>query len=241
MKKCKNFLLAIVLLLCLTACDKQKVISDKNEPVTQNEEIAGKEANNYEQNNSEAQDADKHFLEYLKGNETDSNGEKFWALGDTAGFVDKSELEYAIYDINGDGINELLVRDDGNHIYDIMEFKDEKIQYANMEYFGTLGVSMINDKNQYVSGDTAHEGRAIYAVSEIDDQGNADIDIVFLKFWNDWTETGTERFYKKNNPPQDYLENIDALDTIDEEEYDNLVEQYTHENTSIEWIKLDVL
>jgi serine/threonine protein kinase len=59
-------------------------------------------------------DADSHFLEYLKGNEKDANGEKFWAVGEP-------DMEYALYDMNGDGVNELIVRSYGYWIYDIIE------------------------------------------------------------------------------------------------------------------------
>ena len=176
--------------------------------------------------------ADEHFLKYLEGNETDANGDKFWAVGEP-------DMEYALYDMNGDGINELIVRSYGYWIYDIMEYKDNKIQSANVENLGSSGVTLINDKNQFVSGDTGHEGRAMYVVSEIDEKGKSDIVMSFVKYWDDWAESGSTEFYKKDNPSEEYLENTDKLDKITEAEYEALLEQYSKENTTIEWIKLD--
>ncbi|WP_029201686.1 hypothetical protein [Oribacterium sp. NK2B42] len=83
-------------------------------------------------------DADRHYIEYLKGNETDVNGDKFWAIGNP-------DTEYAIYDLNGDGVNELLVRSLGHWISDIIEYKDNNIQHANAESFGSSGVTFINN------------------------------------------------------------------------------------------------
>ncbi len=218
---------ALIIAFGITACGTKKInnteiIGGADEPTSITlPSTVSKETN-----------ADKHFLEYIIGNETDANGDTFWAVGEP-------DTEYALYDVNGDGINELIVRSYGYWICDIMEFKDNKIQFANVENLGSSGVTFINDKNQFVSGDTGHEGRAIYVVSEINDQGKADIVMSFVKYWDDWTESGSPEIYKKENPSQDYLENIDKFDTITEAEYEALVEEYSKENTTIEWIKMD--
>ncbi|MCR4746342.1 MAG: hypothetical protein K5894_14090 [Lachnospiraceae bacterium] len=218
---------ALIIVFGITACGTKKtndteIIGGADEPTSITlPSTVGKETN-----------ADEHFLEYIKGNETDANGDTFWAVGEP-------DMEYALYDMNGDGINELIVRSYGSWIYDIMEFEDNKIQSANVENLGSSGVTFINDKNQFVSGDTGHEGRTIYVVSEINDQGKPDIVMSFVKYWDDWAESGSPEFYKKENPSQDYLENIDKFDTITEAEYEALIEEYSKENTAIEWIKMD--
>ncbi len=176
-------------------------------------------------------DAEQHFLEFMKGNETDANGEKFWALED-------SDTEYALYDMNGDGIDELIVRAYGSWIFDILEYKDGKIQNAYVENLGSSGVSFINNKNQFVSADTGHQGRSMYVVSEIDEQYNTNLILALLTYYDDWAKSGSPEFYKQKNPPENYIENTEKFDVISEEEFNSLVEEYTQENTSIEWVKL---
>ncbi len=178
----------------------------------------------------ETSEADAHFLAYLEGKETDVNGETFWA-------VEEPDIEYALYDMNDDGVNELIVRAYGSWIYDINIYKDGKIQSAGVENLGSSGVTFINDKNQFVSGDTGHEGRAMYVVSKINPEGKSEMVMALVNYFDEWAASGSPEFYKKENPSTDYLENIDKFDTISEEEFNTLVDEYTNENTSIEWIK----
>ncbi len=176
------------------------------------------------------EDADIHYIEFLKGNESDVNGDKFWSIGDP-------KTEYAIYDLNGDGVNELLIRSLGHWIFDIIEYREDKIQYANAENFGSSGVTFINDKNQFVIGDIYHSGRKIYSISEINDQGESHIVLTFMKHFEKYDESKMPEFYKVLNPSNDYLENINEACSITEAEYNALVDEYTKENTSIKWIR----
>ena len=120
---------ALIIAIGITACGTKKInnteiIGGADEPTSITlPSTVSKETN-----------ADKHFLEYIKGNETDANGDTFWAVGEL-------DMEYALYDMNGDGINELIVRSYGSWICDIMEFKDNKIQSANVENLGSSGVT----------------------------------------------------------------------------------------------------
>ncbi len=218
--------MSLMIVLEMAACgnkraDDAEIIGGADEPTTiELPSEAGMES-----------DADEHFLEYLRGNEADANGEMFRAVGE-------ADMEYALYDMNGDGVNELIVREYGSWIYDIILYKDDRIQSANVENFGSSGVTLINDRNQFVSGDTGHEGRKIYAVSEIDGQGDANVVMAFVNYYDDWAASGFPEFYKKENPPQDYLENISKFDPITEADFNSLVEEYSKENTSIVWISL---
>ena len=227
MKRAILVAMSLVIAFGVTACgakktDDAEIIGGADEPTTiELPSTVGKES-----------DADAHFMEYLKGNEADANGETFWAVGEP-------DMEYALFDMNGDGINELIVRSFGYWIYDIIEYKDNKIQSANVENLGSSGVTFINDKNQFVSGDTGHEGRKMYVVSEIADQGEAKVVMAFVNYYDDWAESGAPEFYMQENPPQDYLENIEKFDVITEEEFNALVDEYSKENTSIEWVKLE--
>ncbi len=219
--------ISLALACGITACgahkiDNSAIIGGADEPTTiELPSTLGKE-----------NDANTHFENYLKGLEVDVNGDTFWAVGEP-------DMEYALYDMNGDGVNELIVRSFGSWIYDIIEYKDNKIQSANVENLGSSGVTFINDKNQFVSGDTGHQGRKMYVVSEIDAQGNAQIVMALVNYYDDWAESGSPEFYKKENPTQDYLEHIDTFDGITEEEFNAFVDEYSKENTSIEWMKLD--
>ena len=227
MKRAILAAMSLVIAFGMTACgakkaDNAEIIGGADESTTiELPSTVGKES-----------DVDAHFLEYLKGNEADANGETFWAVGEP-------DMEYALYDMNGDGVNELIVRSFGYWIYDIIEYKDNKIQSANVENLGSSGVTFINDKNQFVSGDTGHEGRKMYVVSEIADQGEAKVVMAFVNYYDDWAESGAPEFYMQENPPQDYLENIEKFDVITEEEFNALVDEYSKENTSIEWVKLE--
>ncbi len=177
-------------------------------------------------------DAEAHYMEFLKGNEADANGETFWAVGEP-------DMEYAIYDMNGDGVDELFVRAYGLWIEDINTFKDGKIQAANAENLGSSGFTLINDKNQFVSGDTMHEGRAMYVISELGPDGKAEMVMALVSYFDEWAASGSPEFYKQENPSEDYLDNIDKFESITEDEFNSLVEEYTKENTSIKWIKLE--
>ena len=219
--------MSLALACGITACGAQKmdnseIIGGADEPTTiELPSTLGKE-----------NDANTHFTNYLKGLETDINGETFWAVGEP-------DMEYALYDMNGAGVNELIVRSFGSWIYDIIEYKDDKIQSANVENLGSSGVTFINDKNQFVSGDTGHQGRKMYVISEIDAQGDSQVVLALVNYYDDWAASGSPEFYKKENPTQDYLEHIDTFDSITEEEFNALVDEYSKENTSIEWMKLD--
>lgn len=247
MKKTVISAMIVMTILGMTACsnksaDQEEIIGGADEATTidlpstvASESDEDSDANTTTDANSDVDadsDADAHFLEYLKGNEADVNGETFWAVGEP-------DMEYALYDLNGDGINELLVRAYGSWIYDIILYKEGNIQPANVENLGSSGITLINDKNQFVSGDTGHEGRAMYVVSQIDDKKSAQMVMAFVNYRDDWAKSGKPEFYKMENPTQDYLEHIDKFDVITEAEYNALVEQYTKENTSIAWTALE--
>ena len=211
-KKALVFALSLIAVMGITACG--------------NETINSSEQNTAEQRN----DADEHFLEFLKGNEADVNGDTFWGVGE-------EDMEYALYDMNGDGVNELLVRAFGYWIADVIEYKDDKIQYANVENYGSSSKTFINDKNQFVCADTGHQGRAMYVVSKINEEGKPELVLSLVNYVDDWAESGSPEYYKKENPSQDYLDNIDKFDIVTEDEFNALVEEYSKESTEINWIK----
>ncbi|WP_029201614.1 hypothetical protein [Oribacterium sp. NK2B42] len=97
---------------------------------------------------------------------------------------------------------------------------------------------LVNNKNQFVSGDIYHSGRNIYSISEIDNQGESHIVIAFINYFGDFAASGTPEFYKIFDPTNDYLEYVHETNRITEEEYSSLVKEYTKENTSIDWIRL---
>ena len=209
----------LLLLLGVTGCvsapqGQQPVVTEEEEDVV----------------SEDAGEADGHFLNYIRGTETDANGDLFWAVGDP-------DTEYALTDLNGDGINELIVRQYGTFIPDIMVYKEDAIVYAGVECVGSAGVSFINTKKQYVSGDTTHASREQYWISEIDEYGNTMYPLYFAKMWDDWTEDGAVHCYKSDHPHREDF-TIDSCTEISEEEFDLLVKMYSEENTNIVWQKV---
>ena len=248
MKKSLVTVMTLAMIMGITACGANNAQEQQTlnvepaegqaiEAVTETQEVAETQETSENQDATEnadngAGDADAHFLEYLKGNETDAKGENFWA-------VDEPDIEYSLYDMNGDGTNELIVRAYGSWIFDILEYKEGKIQNAGVENLGSSGVTFINDKNQFVSGDTGHQGRAMYVVSEIDGQGNTNLVLALVNYVDDWAASGSPEFYKKENPSSDYLEKVEEFDTITEDEFNSLVDEISKENTAIQWTKLN--
>ncbi len=172
--------------------------------------------------------ADEHYYEFLKGNEPDINGEYFWWS------VDTDDVEYALYDMNGDGIHELLVRAYGEWIADVILYRDGKIQYAYVANLGSSGQTFINNKNQFVSVDSGHQGRNCCAVSEVGEPQNAKVVFYLVNYYDDWAASGVPEYYKKENPTEHNLDH-EEFDPISEAEYHELLKEYTQENLSINW------
>ena len=173
--------------------------------------------------------ADAHLLEYLLGDETDAEGKQFWGVGE-------EDTEYALYDLNDDGQNELIYRMYGYWIPDIIEYRDNAIVFANVSNVGSAGVTFINTKNQFVSGDTTHASREQYWISEIDEQGEGKTVLYFSKMWDDWAQQeGQTDYYVCENPEQDDFSTDDCR-KISEAEYEDLLEEYTQEQ-QIDWMK----
>ena len=180
---------------------------------------------------AEIAEADGHFLAYLKGEESDADGEKFWGIGE-------ENIDYTLYDMNDDGTNELMIRIYGTWIDDIMLYKDGKIQRAGVENVGSSGMTVINEKNQFVSADTGHEGRSVYFISELNADNEAQLVMVLENFYDDWAESGSPEFYKKENPTeQDILDQ--NFDAITEDEFNTLVSEYVVENKNVKWTHLE--
>lgn len=167
------------------------------------------------------------FYDYLSGKQEDLDGNMFWAVG-------SDDIEYAVLDMNGDNLNELLIRSFGYWIPDVMVVKDGKVACAGVETAGSSGLSIINTNNQYVGADNTHEGRNMYWISEIGDDGNAQVVLFFAQYWGDWATSGTDEFYMKENPTQaDYeAENYDKITAA---EYEKLLSEYVSENTELTW------
>ena len=258
MKRAVSFALALTLICGMTACGSQKTEEPKQETVNElqvtetsqsGEEVQTAEASESAEKTQTAEtsqstekagtpdesqtgEEEAHFMAYLKGEETDADGETFWAL-------EEPDIEYALYDLNADGVKELFVRAYGYWINGIMEYRDGAVRYERCEIISSSGVTFINDKDQFVSGDTGHEGRNMYVVSELDKKGDSKMVLALVNYYDDWAASGEPEFYKMENPPEDYLEQIDRFDRITEEEYNSLIEGFSVENTAIEWKKLN--
>ena len=237
------FVIALIIIIAITVLlvvllnkppkEDETPVSDASTPVEEVKDTkpVDEDDKEPEPEPDKGEEADKAFIDYLKGNTPDSSGETFWAVGN-------DDVEYAMRDMNGDGQNELIVRSYGYWIPDIIQYKDGKIVFSGVENMGSSGVTFINTKNQFVSGDTSHEGREQYWISTLDENGDAKEALYFSKMWDDWAESsGRQDFYKSESPDKpDFT--TDDCEKIDESEYESLVKEYATEDTSIEWKKV---
>lgn len=181
---------------------------------------------------------DVHLLAYLAGEEPDTDGNYISSLIDTS---EELNPEYALFDMNNDGQNELLVRNYGSFIPAIVEYIDNKITVRRMENAMMSGLTIINSKNQYVGGDTGHVGRKEFWVSEIDAQGNEKPLLFFGQEFDGYDETKEPTFYKFVYPAGSSIEDdytYEDWEKTTESEYESLFQEYTQENTGIEWHNL---
>ena len=139
--------------------------------------------------------------------------------------------------LNSDGQNELIVRSYGYWIPDIIQYKDGKIKFSKVENVGSSGITVINNNNQFVSGDTSHEGRDQFWISEIDKSGDARVVLFFANYWGEWAESGSQEYYKKESPQTEDFTSDDC-DRIDEAEYKSLLSEYNQENKLLNWQKV---
>ena len=198
--------------------------SHSAEEVDQAEETAVTDA-------EEKTDVDRIFMDFLLGKEKDCNDETFWGL-EEEDFQEHGS--YTLVDMNGDGQNELVVKNSWGWIPDIIEYKDGKIVYSNVDNMGSSGLTLINTNKQFVSGDTGHVGRDQYWVSELDENGNASVVLFFAKIYEEYDETKPVHYYKKEKPEEeDYLN--ENFDPIDESEFHSLENEYIREDTSLIW------
>ena len=223
---------ALMLMLCLamTGCAPQipaaTAPETKEEAPSAEEEKAEPEKEPIEEEEEEAVDADELFMEYLKGNVKDTDGNEFTGRG--------MDTEFALIDLNGDGQNEMALRSDGVWIFDIYACADGKVVMSGVESIGSSGLTIINTKNQYVAGDTGHVSRNQFFVWEIGENGRAEEVLYFSNFWDDWAESGEPEFYKVENPSPDQS-SVEDFEPISEEEYNALRDEYLESNKQIKW------
>lgn len=232
-----TLLLAVIFAVFMTACETVAESADTESPevaaITIAEQTTGPAQETAaddkpDETDIEKANADEHYLEYLRGNETDSNGEYAFDYEEA-----DAEAEYALFDMNGDGQNELFVRLYGYFISDILEYKDGAVTQLNVMNCGSSGATFIDYKNQYVAADTTHEGRKYYWVTELDDNLDAVTVLMFAKEYEAYDESLEPTFYKMEYPPIDY--SYEDLEIISENEYESMVEDYTQGNDTVKW------
>jgi len=216
----------------ITGTEEIEKPEEDNREKTEEEAPVEKPDNNSIEEESviSSEEADEMFIKYLRGEVKDADGEDFWAINDP-------ETEFVLHDMNSDGQNELIVRSYGYWIPDIIQYKDGKITFSKVENVGSSGITVINNNNQFVSGDTSHEGRDQYWISEIDKSGNSKVILFFANYWGDWAESGSPEYYKKELPKTEDFTSDDC-EKIDEAEYKKLLNEYNQENKSLNWQKV---
>lgn len=216
----------------ITGTEEIEKPEEDNREKTEEEAPVGKPDNNSIEEESviSSEEADEMFIKYLRGEVKDADEEDFWAINDP-------ETEYVLHDMNSDGQNELIVRSYGYWIPDIIQYKDGKIKFSKVENVGSSGITVINNNNQFVSGDTSHEGRDQFWISEIDKSGDARVVLFFANYWGEWAKSGSQEYYKKeSHKTEDFTS--DDCDRIDEAEYKSLLSEYNQENKSLNWQKV---
>ena len=262
MKKSISLIASMAIGFSLLGCSSQNAktedakasaqeTSDKDEASTSEKDQANETTNSENENSdtsttSTASTPDEHLIAYVEGKEADSTG-SFFSSEDK--FTERNIIEYALFDLNNDGQNELLMREYTpplpGHIdfFSAYQYKDGKVEPLHFEYATFDSCSYINTKNQYAGGDTSHANRETYFVSELDENGDSSVVIFFGYFWNDNPEEVPDCYYMWENPTKELFSEVVHLEKdckkISKEEFKKLEKEYLEENTNIEWKQLD--
>ncbi len=151
---------------------------------------------------------------------------------DTASKASKNEdLEYLLIDMNGDGINEMLLRSDGYLISSVYCFKNNKIEEISLRNAESSVYTYLNSKKQYVADKSNEIDCYQYDISEIDSSGKEKSVLFLLGDYNQFTDSW--KYYKAENPPE--FITTDDCQEISEADFNKLRSEYANEDTSIKW------
>ncbi|MBQ0028548.1 MAG: hypothetical protein KBS96_08090 [Lachnospiraceae bacterium] len=157
---------------------------------------------------------------------------------------DMTELEltaWNLFDVDEDGTDELIPVSFMSYTYCFYTIRDGLVRKINMDdcYWGSEG-GFFNDKHQYVGTDCTHANRNQFIVSEYDSENMKMVNkIFFAKWWEDENNQDNAEYMKSTYDEYGKIVRIGEEDyeTIDKEEYEELLSQYTVKNTEIKAIE----
>lgn len=180
----------------------------------------------YDENKSD----DELYDLFIEGKIRDANGDFNVYAG--ANSEEFSGIEYARYDIDGDGTKELIPLLYSGYTACVYTIYDGAIHTIDM-YDGIFGSEggFFNTNNQYVGTDVIHADRESYIVSEVNPREGLKQIICFGK-WNNDDGTYT---YQKYEGEDIWDASEDEYVEITKEEFEKLVNKYTKVNEEIEF------
>lgn len=185
----------------------------------------------------EGMDDDTIYDKFIEGELIDASG-RYCAYAKNSPDIEYIEdLEWARYDIDNDGVNELFPRLYGSYTVYGYTIRCGCVYPISFDgcVFGSEG-GFFNTKNQFVGTDVTHANRNQYLISEYDELGSFKNVLFFSKWWAD-EENMDDCTYEKYIG--DFWQEGGAIDfvQITEEEYNSLCEEYLVPNENITFSK----
>lgn len=174
------------------------------------------------------------YEQFIEGNVADANGDNCCYAKNDPYYDEYIDLEWALFDLNGDGINELIPRLYGSYTAELYTCSDGKIKTSSNELFGSEG-GFINTKNQLVATDCTHANRNQYLISEFTGD-EVNIVLFFAKWWEDEDNQDDAEYVKYEG--DDYWDvSYDDFTVITKDEYEKLLQEYTQKNDEVIFTK----
>lgn len=235
MKSTKLVFLGMGIVMMLTGCGSTKSVVEV--PATSVDEASAAEETDtveetvVEETAEATHPEDELYEQFIEGTITDVNGENCSYAKNDPYYEDFIDLEWAIYDLNGDGTNELIPRMYRGYISEIYSCQDGAIVRTYTELFGSEG-GFINDRNQMVATDCSHANRNQYLVTDYVGEGKTKSVIFFAKWWLD-EENPDDAEYVKYEGSDFWDIDYDDYTIITKDEYEALLAEYTNPNIDI--------
>lgn len=210
---------------------KETETASTESQITDEEEVQETDTTINERAKEDAFDENALYDQFIEGNIKDADGNNCWYAKNDPYYDEFIDLEWAVYDLNGDGIDELIPRLYGGCTQVFHSCYNGKVTTYSNELFGSEG-GFVNTKKQLVSTDCTHANRDQYIVSEFKGTEGVVIQLYFSKWWEDENNQDDATYMK--------YEGADFFDvarenytTITKEEYEKLLSEYTQVNEEI--------
>lgn len=223
------FVMSVTLLIA--GCGKEEVSQPVEEPIAAEESVVTEQEQTVEEIEEVVHPEDELYIQFIEGTIADSNGNNSCYAKNDPYYEDYIDLEWAITDLNGDGVNELIPRLYGGYTSELYSYADGEIITVSNEVFGSEG-GFINTNNQLIATDCTHANRNQFMVSEFTGAEKVDTILFFAKWWEDDSNPDDAEYVKYEG--SDWWEvSYDDYTVITKEEYEELIQQYTQKNEEI--------